>query len=182
VRHTKILAAPLDHTNALFSDIPKLREEDWFSRGKIAEYIMIDWKQAVGSLKDKEEGNAMAALNRFDVGRLNKVLDVFARFAKYLEGNSVSCFDIFSMLQTLIANQGSLHTNKHAETLTKAVSGHFSRATDSHMMFACFRMIPAGKWCYGDVPRPGALAASMDVVWNRVTAALTTAFPTTLPR
>jgi hypothetical protein len=73
-------------------------------------------------LNDKEETEAMAALNHLDVGRLNKILAIFTSFAKSAEGNSVSYFDTFPMLQSLIANLGSVRPNKYAETLMKAMS------------------------------------------------------------
>jgi hypothetical protein len=118
----------------------------------------------------------MAALNRLDIGRLNEVLAIFMRFVKSVEGKSVSYFDIFSMLQKLIANLGSLCANKHAETLVKAVSERFSRTTDLNIIFTCFPVTPDGKRYYNEVPRPGAFATSMEVMWNRGVAALTDAF------
>jgi hypothetical protein len=69
---------------------------------------MIHRTKVVGFLKDKEETQAMAALNRLDVGGLNEVLAIFTRFVKSAEGNSVSYFDIFPMLQKLMAKLGSL--------------------------------------------------------------------------
>jgi hypothetical protein len=137
---------------------------------------MIHWTQVVGFLKDKEETEAMAALNRLDVGRLNEVLAIFTRFVKSVEGNSVSYFDIFPMLQKLLANLGSLRANKHAETLMKAASECFSRTTDLNTIFTCFLLTPDRKKYYSDVPRPGAFAASMEAIWNREVAALAAAF------
>jgi hypothetical protein len=43
----KILAALPDYTGATFSDIPRLREERWFSLGEITNYIMAHWMQVV---------------------------------------------------------------------------------------------------------------------------------------
>jgi hypothetical protein len=77
-------------------------------------------------LKDKEETEAMAALNRLDVSRLKEVLAIFTCFVKSAEGEAVSYFGIFSMSQKPMANLGSLRANKHAETLVKAASDRFS--------------------------------------------------------
>jgi hypothetical protein len=93
----KILAVLTDCASASFSHILRLREERWFSLGKITDSIMIHWTQVVGFLRDKEETETMAALNRLDVGRLNEVLDIFTCFVKSVEGSSVSYFRIFSM-------------------------------------------------------------------------------------
>jgi hypothetical protein len=65
---------------------------------------MIHWTQVIGFLKDKDEMEAMTALNRLDVGRLNEVMAVLRRFVKYAEGNSVSYFDIFQILHKLMVN------------------------------------------------------------------------------
>jgi hypothetical protein len=43
----KIQAALPDYTGAPFSDIPRLREEQWFSLGEITDYIMAHWMQIV---------------------------------------------------------------------------------------------------------------------------------------
>jgi hypothetical protein len=58
----KILAALPDYTGAPFSDIPRLREERWFSLGETTDYIMAHWVQVVSFWKDKEETDALAAL------------------------------------------------------------------------------------------------------------------------
>jgi hypothetical protein len=94
----KVLAVFTDHTRAPFSDIPRLREERQFSLGEITDDIMIQWTKVVGCLNDKEEMEAMAAVNHLDIGRLNEVLAIFRRFVKSVEGNSVSYVDIFSLL------------------------------------------------------------------------------------
>jgi hypothetical protein len=47
---------------APFSDIPRLREERWFSLGEITDYIMAHWMQVVSFLKDNGETDALAAL------------------------------------------------------------------------------------------------------------------------
>jgi hypothetical protein len=64
----------------------------------------IHWRQIVGFLKDKEETEAMVALNRLDVGRLNEILVIFKHFLRYPEENSVPYLHIFAMSQKLIAN------------------------------------------------------------------------------
>jgi hypothetical protein len=60
------------------------------------------------------ETEALAALNRLDIGKLNEVKVIFTRFIKYVEGNSISYLDIFPMLHKLMVNLGSLPANKHA--------------------------------------------------------------------
>jgi hypothetical protein len=112
----KILTVLADHASAPFSDGPRLREGRWFSLGEITDYMMIHWTKVVGCLKDKEETEAMVALNHLDVGRLNEVLAIFRRFLKSVEGNSVSYFDIFPMLQKLMANLGSLRAMMGKDT------------------------------------------------------------------
>jgi hypothetical protein len=138
--------------------------------------LMVDRAKLVGFLKDKEETEAMAALNRLDVGTLNEAMGIFTRFVNSVEGNSVSYFDIFPMLQKLMANLGSLHADKHAETLMKAVSKRFSRETDLNIIFTYFLVASDGKRYCNDVPPPGAFAASMEAMWNRGAASLATAF------
>jgi hypothetical protein len=118
----------------------------------------------------------MAALNRFDVGRLNEVLAIFAHFVKSAEGNSVSYYDIFPMLQQLIANRGSLPAKNHTETLVKAVSERFSRTRDLNIMFTCFLVTPYGERYYSHFPRPDAFAASMKAMCNHGIATLPTTF------
>jgi hypothetical protein len=49
----KSLAALPDYTGAPFSDIPRLREERWFSLGEITDSIMAHWMQVVSLLKNK---------------------------------------------------------------------------------------------------------------------------------
>jgi hypothetical protein len=110
-----------DSTSVPFSDIPGLREDHWVSLGEIIDYLMIHWTKFIGLLNDKEQTEAMAALNRLDVGRLNEVLAIFTRFVKSAEGNSVSYFDICLMLQNLMANSGSRRANKYAEIVMKVV-------------------------------------------------------------
>jgi hypothetical protein len=100
----KILAALPDYTGAPFCDIPRLREERWFSLGEITDYIMGHWMQVVNFLKDKEEADALSAMMRLDFARLNEIMAVFRRLIKSAEGNSVSHSNIFPMLEKLMAN------------------------------------------------------------------------------
>jgi hypothetical protein len=90
-----ILAALLDYTGAPFSDIPRLREERWFSLGKITNYIVIHWRQVIGFLNENRATEVLAALNRLDVTRLNEVIGVLTRFTKGAEGNFISYLTYF---------------------------------------------------------------------------------------
>jgi hypothetical protein len=58
----KILAALPDYTHAPFSNIPRLREERWFSLRKIADYIMAHRMHVVSFLNDEKETDALTAL------------------------------------------------------------------------------------------------------------------------
>jgi hypothetical protein len=172
----KILAAFPDYTGAPFSDIPRLREERWFSLGEITDYIMAYWMQIVSFLKDKEETDALAALMRLDFARLNGLMAVFRRFIKSAEGNSVSYSNIFSMLEKLMANSGALRANKHTEALMNAVSRRFSETTDMNIIFTCFLVTPIGKTYYSAVTRPSEFAASMETMWKNGVVTLSKAF------
>jgi hypothetical protein len=93
----------------------------------------------------------MAVVNRLDVGRPKETPAVFTHFVKSTEGNSASYFDIFPMLQKLMATLGSVRAHKHAEILGKAASEHFSLTTDLSIMFTCFLVIPVGQRSCGPV-------------------------------
>jgi hypothetical protein len=140
--------------------------------GEITYDILIHWMPLVGFLKDKEETEAMAALNGLDVGRPNEVMAVFRCLGKSAEGNSVAYFDIFPMLQKLMANLGPLRVKKHAEALMKAVSECLSRITDFNKIFTYCLATLAGKKYTGDLPQSGAFGARMGAIWNRRVAAL----------
>jgi hypothetical protein len=163
----KILAALPDYTGATFSDIPRLREERWFSFGEITNYIMADWMPIVSFLKDKEETDALAAMMRLDFARLNEVMAVFRRFIKSVEGNSVSYSNIFPMLEKLMTNLGALRANKHAEALMNVVSRRFSETTDVNIIFTYFLVTSIRKTYYSVVTRPSEFAASMKTMWKK---------------
>jgi hypothetical protein len=86
---------------------------------------MTHWTQVVGFLKGKEETEAPAALKHLDIGRLYDVIAVFTQFIKSAQGNSVSYFSTFSIVQKLIHNLRPLRPGKYSETLMKAVSKRF---------------------------------------------------------
>jgi epoxyqueuosine reductase QueG len=96
-------------------------------------------------LNENRETEALAARNHLDIGRLNEVMVIFTRFTKCVEGNPISYFDIFPMLQNLLIKLGSLHANKHAETLTHVVSGRFSPTMNLKVIFVCCLVTPVGK-------------------------------------
>jgi hypothetical protein len=162
-----ILAALPDYTGTPFSDMPKIREEHWFSLGYITNYSRIHWTQMIGFLKENRETEALAALNRLDITRLNEVMIVLTRFIRCLEENCISNFDIFPMLQKLMVNLGSLCANKQTETLIQTVSEHFSRTTDLNVIFVCALVTPAGKKSSGAIERPNPFAASMEAMWQQ---------------
>jgi hypothetical protein len=80
-----------------------------------------------------------------------------------------------------MTNLGSLHANKHVETLVKAVSGRFSRTTDSNILFLCFLVTPGRKRYESDVPQQGAFAASMEAMWKPGVSSLARAFSDDFP-
>jgi hypothetical protein len=100
----RILAALPDYTSATFSNIRRLEEERWFTLGDIANYVMIHWTLMIGFLKENRETEALAALDRLDIARLNEIMVIFTRFSMCVEGNSISYFDVFLMLQKLMVN------------------------------------------------------------------------------
>jgi hypothetical protein len=145
------LATLPDYTGPPFSDIPRLREEQWFSLGEITDQIMAYWMQVVTILNDEEETDALAALMRLDFARPNEVMAVFRRFIKSAEGNSVSYSNIFPMLEKPMANLGAVRANRHAEALMNAVSRRFSGTTDAKMILTCFLVTPIGQRYYSFV-------------------------------
>jgi hypothetical protein len=91
-----VSSAPKPHIKGLadlYRQLPERQEKGYCS-------LMVDGAKIVGFLNDKDETEAMAALNRRDVDRLNEWLAAFARFVKSAEGNSVSHFDIFPMFRS----------------------------------------------------------------------------------
>jgi hypothetical protein len=120
--------------------------------------------QFISFLNAKGETDALTALMRLDFARLNEVMAVFKRFIKSAEGNSVSYYNIFPMLEKLMANLGALRANKHAKALMNAVSRRFSETTDMNIIFTCFLVTPIGKRYYSAVRRPGEFAASMETM------------------
>jgi hypothetical protein len=171
-----ILAVLHDYTGAPFSDMPRLREERWFSLGEITYYIIAHWMQVVSFLKDKEETDAPAALMRLDFARLNEVMAVFRRFIKSAEGNSVSYSNIFSLLEKLMADLSALRANKHSEAIMNAVSRRFSETTDVNIIFTCFLVTPIGKTYYSAITRPSEFAASMETTWKNGVVTLSKVF------
>jgi hypothetical protein len=101
--------------------------------------------QVIGFLNENRETEVLAAPNRLDIAQLNEILVIFGRFIKCVEGKYISYSDIFSMLQKLMVDLGSLRASRHAETLMQTVSEPFSRTTDLNVIFVCCLMTPAGK-------------------------------------
>jgi hypothetical protein len=91
-------------------------------------------------LKENQETEALVALNRPNIARLNEIMVNFTLFIKCVQGNSILCFDILLMVKL-----GSLRVNQHAETLMQNVSGRFSWTRDLDVMFVCCLAAPAGK-------------------------------------
>jgi hypothetical protein len=121
---------------------------------------LASWKRT-----GNRETEALAALNRLDIARLNEVKIIFTRFTKYVEGNSISFFEIFPKLQKLMVNLGSLHASKHAETIMQTVSERFSRTMDLNIIFVCWLVTPAGKRYYGTIEAPNPFAVNMETMW-----------------
>jgi hypothetical protein len=48
----KIIAAVPDYTGARFSDVPRLRDECWFSLGEVTNYIIIHCWQVISLLTE----------------------------------------------------------------------------------------------------------------------------------
>jgi hypothetical protein len=53
----------------------------------------------IGLLMENGEMGAFAALDRFDIARLNELMALFTRFIECVEGNLISYSDRFPMLQ-----------------------------------------------------------------------------------
>jgi hypothetical protein len=48
-------------------------------------------------LTENEETEALAVMNRLDIARPDKIMVIFTRFIKCVEGTFISYFDIFPM-------------------------------------------------------------------------------------
>jgi hypothetical protein len=66
--------------------------------GRIADYIMIDCSLMIGFLTENGENEALAVLNRLDIVKPNEVMPVFLQFIKCVEGDFLSCFEIFLII------------------------------------------------------------------------------------
>jgi hypothetical protein len=77
MQHPKNPRCTSDYTGAIFSNIRMLQKGRWFSLGDITNYIMIHWTLMIGFLKDNRETEALAAMNRLDIARLNEVMVIF---------------------------------------------------------------------------------------------------------
>jgi hypothetical protein len=96
-------------------------------------------------MDDEISYDRLADLNHLNIAWLNEVMVILTRFIKYVDGNSISYFDIFPMLQKLTVDLRYLRANEHAETLIQTVSERFSRATDLNVIFVCCLVTQAGK-------------------------------------
>jgi hypothetical protein len=143
---------------------------------------MAQWMQVVIFLNDEEETDALAltltltALMRLDFARLNEIMDVFRRFIKFAEGNSVSDSNIFPMLEKLMANFGALHVNKHAEAIMNAVSRRCSETMNVNIIFTCFLVTSIGERYCSVVTRSSEFAVSMEMMWKKGVVTLSKAF------
>jgi hypothetical protein len=132
--------------------------------------------QVVSLLNDEEETDGLATLMQLDFARLNEIIEVFRRFIKSAEGNSVSYSNTFPILEKLMAILGVLRVNKHTEAVMNAVSGRFSETTDVNIIFTCFLVTPIGKTYYSAVTQPNEFAASMETMWKKGVVTLSKAF------
>jgi hypothetical protein len=64
-------------TVASFSDVPRLREERWFSLREIINYIVIHWTQVIDFLNENRETEVLAIPNRLNIARLNELMVIF---------------------------------------------------------------------------------------------------------
>jgi hypothetical protein len=137
---------------------------------------MIHWTQVIDVLKENRETEVLAVLNRLDIVRLNEVMVIFTRFIMCVEGNSISYFNIFRMVQELMVDLGSPHANKHAETLTQTVSECFSQTTDLNIIIVCCLVTLAGTKYHGVIEPRSRFAASMEIMWRQGIDALAKVF------
>jgi hypothetical protein len=133
-------------------------------------------------LTENEEAEALAALNRLDIARLNEVMTIFTRLIKCLKRNCISCFGRLPMLHTLRVEFESVRATKHAETLMQAVSEHCSATADLNIIFTCWLMSPIGKRYHGVVQRPSMFVTSIEVMWKQGINALARAFSRDVPQ
>jgi hypothetical protein len=160
----RILAALPEYPGARFSDIPRLQEEPWFSLWFFPNYVMIHWPQMINFLMEGGETEALAALNRLDIARLNDVIVIFTRFIKCVEGNFISYLERFPKWQKPLVDLRSMGSNKYAETLMQAVSARFSQTTDLNVIFVCCLVASAGKKYWGAIERPSLFSASIEAM------------------
>jgi hypothetical protein len=60
-------------------------------------------------LTENGEMEARTDVNGFGIVMLNQIMAILTQFIKYVEGNFILSFDIFSGLQKLLVNLGSVH-------------------------------------------------------------------------
>jgi hypothetical protein len=138
---------------------------------------MIYCTQVIGLLTMNGEKEALAALNRLDVARLNQVMAIVARFIRCGEGIFIRYLDISPMLLKSMANLGSIRFNKYVETLMRAVSECFSQTADSNIIFACCLVMPVEQRYSSAVQQSSAFAASTELMRNQGLDTLARAFP-----
>jgi hypothetical protein len=90
--------------------------------GQITENVMIHCLLMIGFLAKNGENKAPAVLNRLDIAKLNEVMPICLQFIKCVEGDFLSYFETFPILEKFMANLEPLRSKGYTEHLMQAVS------------------------------------------------------------